>query len=215
MTLTELRAKLSEGVTKDLNLVVKADVQGSVEAVRGMLEKLDNEEVTVRIIHSGVGSITESDILLASAAEAICVGFNIKPEPGAKREAERRKVEIRTYTIIYELIEDIEKAVKGMLEPRYEEEHLGTVEIRVVFNLTKFGHVGGSHVTEGKITRNSLVRVRRVNEIVYAGKVASLKHVKDDVREVTQGFDCGIQFDGWTGFKAGDIVEAYELVQIN
>jgi translation initiation factor IF-2 len=214
MTLTELRAKLSEGVLKDLNLVVKADVQGSVEAVRGMLEKLESDEVNVKVIHSGVGSITESDILLASAANAICVCFNVRPEPGAKREAERRKVEIRSYTIIYELIEDIELAVKGMLEPKFQEEYLGTVEVRVVFNLTRYGLVAGSHVTDGKVTRNAQVRVRRDKDTVYEGKVASLKHVKDDVREVTQGFDCGLQFDGWTGFKAGDVVEAFELVQV-
>jgi translation initiation factor IF-2 len=214
MTLSELRTKLTQGELKDLNLVVKADVQGSVEAVRGLLEKLQNEEVEVHVIHSGVGSITESDILLASAANAICVAFNTKPEPGAKREAERRKVEIRTYTIIYELIEDIEAAVHGMLEPKFQEEYLGTVEIRAAFNLTRYGHVAGSHVNDGKITRNSLVRVKRNNELVYDGKVSSLKHVKEDVREVTQGFDCGIQFDNWTGFKVGDIIEAFELVQV-
>ncbi|HZH98391.1 MAG TPA: translation initiation factor IF-2, partial [Fimbriimonadaceae bacterium] len=214
LTLSELRAKLTEGETKDLNLVVKADVQGSVEAVRGLLEKIENEEVTVKIIHSGVGSITESDILLASAAGAICVGFNVRPEGGARKEAERRKIEIRTYTIIYELIEDIEAAVKGMLEPKFQEEYQGTVEIRMVFNLSRYGLVAGSHCTDGKITRHSQVRVRRDKEVVYEGKVGSLKHVKEDVREITQGFDCGIQFDGWTGFKAGDVVEAFELVQI-
>jgi translation initiation factor IF-2 len=214
MTLSELRAKLSEGTTKDLNLVVKADVQGSVEAVRGLLEKLENDEVTVKVIHSGVGTITESDILLASAADAICVGFNVRPEGGAKKEAERRKIEIRTYTIIYELIEDIEAAVKGMLEPKFQEEYLGTVEIRMVFNLTRYGLVAGSHVTDGKVTRNSLARVKRGSEQVYEGKVASLKHLKDDVREMSAGFDCGLQFEGWTDFKAGDVVEAYEMVQI-
>jgi translation initiation factor IF-2 len=214
MTLSELRAKLSEGTTKDLNLVVKADVQGSVEAVRGLIEKLDDPEVTVRVIHSGVGTIVESDILLASAADAICVGFNIRPEAGAKKEAERRKVEIRTYNIIYELIEDIEAAVKGMLEPKFQEEYLGTVEIRMVFNLTKFGLVAGSHVTDGKVTRSASVRVKRGNDLVYEGKVASLKHLKEDVREMSSGFDCGLQFEDWGGFKAGDIVEAFEMIQI-
>jgi len=214
ITLSELKAKLNAGEMKDLNLVVKGDVQGSVEAVKGLLEKLESDEVEVKVIHSGVGSITESDILLASAASAICIGFNVKPEPGAKREAERRKVEIRTYTIIYELIEDIEAAIKGMLEPKFQEEYLGTAEIRVVFNLTRYGLVAGSHCTDGKITRNAFVRVKRNNELVFDGKVASLKHLKDDVREVTQGFDCGIQFENWTGFKAGDLVEAHELVQV-
>lgn len=214
MSLADLRTKLTEGVMKDLNLVVKADVQGSVEAVRGLLEKLESDEVEVKVLHSGVGSITESDILLANAANAICIGFNTRAEPGAKKEAERRKVEIRTYTIIYELIEDIELAVKGMLEPKFQEEYLGSAEIRQVFNLTKFGHVAGSHCSDGKLTRNALVRVNRDKVLVYEGKISSLKHLKEDVREVTQGFDCGIQFENWTGFKAGDIVEAHELVQV-
>ncbi|MCC7433779.1 MAG: translation initiation factor IF-2 [Methanoregulaceae archaeon] len=214
MSLADLRRRMNEGEGKDLNLIVRGDVQGSVEAVKGMLEKIESDEVTVKVLHSGVGSISEGDILLASASNAICVGFNVKPEGGAKKEAERRKVEIRTYTIIYELIEDIEAAVKGMLEPKFREEYLGTVEIRLVFKLTKYGLVAGSHCTDGKITRNSRVRVTRGTEVVYDGKVASLKHVKEDVREITQGFDCGIQFDNWTGFKEGDVVEAFELVQI-
>lgn len=214
MSLADLRRRMNEGETKDLNLIVRGDVQGSVEAVKGMLEKIESDEVTVKVLHSGVGSISEGDILLASASGAICVGFNVKPEAGAKKEAERRKVEIRTYTIIYELIEDIEAAVKGMLEPKFREEYLGTVEIRLVFKLTKYGLVAGSHCTDGKITRNSRVRVTRGTEVVYDGKVASLKHVKEDVREITQGFDCGIQFENWTGFKEGDVVEAFELVQI-
>lgn len=215
MSLQQLRERLSETETKTLNLVIKADVQGSVEAVKGMVDKLDNEEVTVKVIHSGVGTITESDILLASAAEAICVGFNVKPESGAKKEAERRGVEIRTYTIIYELIEDIEKAVKGMLEPKFEENYLGTVEIRMVFKLTSKGYVAGCHCTDGKILRGSQCRVKRGNDVVYEGKVASLKHVKEDVREITVGFDCGVTFDNWTDFKEGDVIEAFEMVQVN
>jgi translation initiation factor IF-2 len=196
-------------------LIIKADVQGSVEAVKGMLEKVKNDEVEAKVILSGVGSITESDILLASASEAIVVGFNVKPEPGAKREAERRRVEIRTYTIIYELIEDIEAAVKGMLEPKYEEQHLGTVEIRIRFQFSKKGIIAGSYVTEGKVTRNAQCRVRRGNELVHEGKISTLKHLKDDVREVTLGMECGITFQDWTDFKEGDIVEAFEMIQIN
>ncbi|MBX7131054.1 MAG: translation initiation factor IF-2 [Fimbriimonadaceae bacterium] len=215
MSLEALRGMINEGETKDLNLVVKADVQGSVEAVRGMLEKIENEEVNVRVIHSGVGPITESDILLASAAEAICVGFNTRAEPGAKKEAERAKVEIRTYNIIYELIEDIEAAVKGLLAPKYEEVYQGKVEIRMVFNLSRQGIVAGSHVTDGKITRNSSVRIKRGNDLVYEGKVASLRNVKQDVREMIAGQDCGLQFEDFTAFKEGDIVEAYEMVRVN
>ncbi|MBV6457738.1 MAG: Translation initiation factor IF-2 [Fimbriimonadaceae bacterium] len=215
VTLTDLRRKITEGETKDLNLVVKADVQGSVEAVRGMLEKLEHEEVSVHVIHSGVGTITESDILLAGAADAIVVGFNVRPEGGAKTAAERSKVEIRTYTIIYELIEDIELAIKGMLAPKFVEDYLGLVEIRVVFNLSSKGKVAGSHVVDGKIIRGCSCRVKRNKEVVWEGKVASLKNVKQDAREMFAGQDCGIQFEGWTDFKEGDEIEAFEMVQIN
>jgi len=215
MTLSQLRERLNTHELKDLNLIIKADVQGSVEAVKGMLERVKNDEVEAKVILSGVGSITESDILLGSASDAIVVGFNVKPEPGAKREAERRRVEIRTYTIIYELIEDIEAAVKGMLEPKFEEQHLGTVEIRVRFQFSKKGIIAGSYVTEGKVTRNALCRVRRGNDLVHEGKIASLKHLKDDVREVTLGMECGITFADWTDFKEGDIVEVFEMIQTN
>ncbi|MBI1756457.1 MAG: translation initiation factor IF-2 [Fimbriimonas ginsengisoli] len=215
ITLSELRERLAEEETKELRLIVKADVHGSVEAVRGLVEQMNNPEVEVRVIHSGVGSIVESDILLANAAGAICVGFNTKPEPGAKKEAERRKVEIRTYTIIYELIEDIEKAVKGMLEPKYEESYLGTVDIRVRFDLSKKGIVAGCYVSEGKVVRNASCRVSRDGEVVFSGKIGSLRHLKDDVREVTEGMECGVTFDGWDEFKEGDKIEAFEQVLVN
>ncbi len=215
MTLSELRKKLETEELRELNLVIKADVQGSVEAVRGMLEKVKNDEVEAKIILSGVGTITESDILLANAANAIVIGFGVKPEPGAKREAERRKVEIRTYTIIYELIEDIEAAVKGMLEPKFEEQYLGTVEIRIRFEFGRKGVIAGCYVTDGKVTRNAKCRVKRGRDTVFEGQIASLKHLKDDVREVTMGMECGLTFDGWEGFAEGDIVEAHEMIQIN
>lgn len=215
LSLSDLRRRLNEGDMKELNLVVKADVQGSVEAVRGLLEKVENEEVTVKVIHAGVGPVTESDILLAGAADAIVVGFGVKPEGGAKKEAERRKVEIRTYNIIYELIEDIEAAVKGMLEPKYEEEYLGTVEIRVRFVLSKKGIIAGSYVTEGKCTRNAHCRVRRDRDLIYEGKISTLKHLRDDVREVTTGMECGLTFENWEDFKEGDVVEAYDMIQVN
>ncbi|MBL8048262.1 MAG: translation initiation factor IF-2 [Chthonomonas sp.] len=215
LSLKDLRAQLNAGEIKDLNLVVKADVQGSLEAVKGMLEKIANEEVTVKVIHSAVGTITENDVLLGSAANAILVGFNVKPEPGAKKEAERSKVEIRTYSIIYELIEDIEAAVKGMLAPKFEEEYMGTVEIRIVFDLSRAGKIAGSHVTDGKIQRGADVRVKRNKEVVWTGKVGTLKNVKQDVREMNAGQDCGITFDGWEAFEEGDVIEVFELVQIN
>ena len=215
VSLRDLKAQLAVSETKDLNLVVKADVQGSVEAVRGMLEKIENEEVNVKIIHSAVGTVTESDILLASASGAIVVGFNVKPEGGAKKEAERQNVEVRTYNIIYELIEDIEAAVKGMLAPKFEEEYLGTVEIRMVFDLSRNGKVAGSHVTDGKIVRGCEVRVLRGREVIWTGRLGTLKNVKQDAKEMTAGQDCGITFDGWEAFEQGDVIEAFEMVQIN
>jgi translation initiation factor IF-2 len=215
LSLRDLRKHLDADVLKDLNLIIKADVQGSVEAVKGMVEKVENEEVKVKILHSGVGSITESDILLASTANAICIGFNVKPEPKAKTEAAQQKVEIRTYTIIYELIEDIEAAVKGMLEPKFEEEYHGTVEVRAVFKLTKAGKVAGSHITDGKVLRNDKVRVMRGGELIYNGSIESLRNVKQDVREMTAGQDCGLRFVNWEGFKEGDLVTAFDMVQID
>ncbi|MFM9873581.1 MAG: translation initiation factor IF-2 [Fimbriimonadaceae bacterium] len=215
LSLRDLRKHLDADVVKDLNLIIKADVQGSVEAVKGLVEKVENEEVKVKILHAAVGSITESDILLASTANAICVGFNVKPEPKAKTEAAQQKVEIRTYTIIYELIEDIEAAVKGMLEPKFEEEYHGTVEVRAVFKLTKAGKVAGSHITDGKVLRNDKVRVTRGGELIYNGSIESLRNVKQDVREMTAGQDCGLRFVNWEGFKEGDLVTVFDMVQID
>jgi translation initiation factor IF-2 len=214
LTLADLKRALEQGETRELRIIVKADVQGSVEAVRGLIEKIQNEEVDVKVLHSGVGNINLNDINLAEAADAIVVGFNVGVESQAKKEAQRLKIEVRTYRVIYELIEEIEKAVKGMLEPVFEEQYQGTVEIRAVFNLTKVGKVAGCHCTDGKITRSSKVRVRRDGEVVFEGQVASLKHLKEDVREVTAGFDCGIQFAGWSDFQEGDVIEAYEVVQV-
>lgn len=214
MSLKDLRRHLDDGEMRSLNLVVKADVQGSVEAVKGLLEKVANDEVEVKVVAANVGSITESDVLLASASDAIIVGFNAKPEGKAKAEAEKHRVEIRTYSIIYELIEDIEAAVKGMLAPKFEEQARGTAEIRAVFKLTKAGFVAGSYVTEGTLKRGGECRVHRGKELVYTGKIDSLKHIKADVREMNMGQECGIQFDGWTAFQEGDIVEAFEMVQI-
>ncbi|MER3496639.1 MAG: translation initiation factor IF-2, partial [Armatimonadota bacterium] len=215
LKLRDLRTLMKDEGLKQLNLVIKADVQGSVEAVKGMLEKIRNEEVETRIILSGVGPITKADIDLGAAADSIIIGFNVKADNEAKKEAEKRKVEIRTYKIIYELIEDIEAAVKGMLEPKFEEVPLGTAEIRVRMQFGRKGIIAGCYVTEGKITRNALARIRRGKEVVYEGKVASIKHFKDDVKEVTMGMECGMTFEDFETFAAEDTVEAYELVQIN
>lgn len=213
-TLADLQRRLAEGQNKELRIIIRGDVQGSVEAVKGLLEKIDVEEVDVRILHSGVGTVGEGDVMLAKASEAIVVAFNTKVEPKARDEATRQHVEIRQYNIIYELIEDIEKAVIGMLEPKFEEQYMGTVEIRAVFKLTKQGFVAGCYVTDGKVVRNAECRVKRAGEIVYQGKIDSLKHLKEDVREMAAGFECGIQFVNWNDFKEGDVIEAYEVVRV-
>jgi translation initiation factor IF-2 len=215
MTLRDLRSRMQDDGIKNLNLIIKADVHGSVEAVKGMLEKVKNDEVETKIILSGVGQITKADIDLAAASDSIVVGFNARADGDAKKEAEKRKVEIRTYSIIYELIEDIEAAVKGMLAPKFEEQELGEAEIRMRLQFSKKGIVAGSYITEGKITRNAKVRIYRGKELVHEGEVATLKHFKDDVREMTMGQECGITFNNWEDFQEGDRVEAYEMVQIN
>src|SRR5687767_9501456 len=214
ITLADLQRRLAEGQNKELRIIIKGDVQGSVEAVKGLLEKIDVEEVDVRVLHSGVGTIGEGDVMLGKASEAIVVGFNTRVEPKAREEAVRQHVEIRQYNIIYELIEDIEKAVIGMLEPKFEEQYMGTVEIRAVFKLTKQGYVAGCYVTDGKVVRNAECRVKRDGEIVYTGKIDSLKHIKEDVREMAAGFECGIQFVNWNDFKQGDVIEAFEVVRV-
>ncbi|MDH4387817.1 MAG: translation initiation factor IF-2 [Fimbriimonas sp.] len=215
MTLRDLRSRMQDDGIKNLNLIIKADVHGSVEAVKGMLEKVKNDEVETKIILSGVGQITKADIDLAAASDSIVVGFNAKPDGESRKEAEKRKVEIRTYSIIYELIEDIEAAVKGMLAPKFEEQELGEAEIRMRLQFSKKGIVAGSYITEGKITRNAKVRIYRGKDLIHEGEVATLKHFKDDVREMTMGQECGITFTNWEDFQEGDRVEAYEMVQIN
>ncbi len=215
LTLRDLRSRLKDDGIRDLNLIVKADVQGSVEAVKGMLEKVKNDEVEAKIILSGVGQITKADIDLAAASDSIVVGFNVKPEGEAKKEAEKRKVEIRTYSIIYELIEDIEAAVKGMLKPKFEEQFIGEAEIRVKMSFSKKGIVAGSYITEGKVTRGAKARVYRGKELVHDGEIVTLKHFKDDVREMSVGQECGITFGDWEGYAEGDRVEAFEVVQVN
>ncbi len=215
LTLRDLRSRMQDDGMKILNLIIKADVHGSVEAVKGMLEKVKNDEVETKIILSGVGSINKADIDLAAASESIVVGFNAKPDGEAKKEAEKRKVEIRTYSIIYELIEDIEAAVKGMLAPKFEENELGEAEVRMKLQFSKKGIIAGCYITEGKVTRNAKVRVYRGKELVHEGEVATLKHFKDDVREMTMGQECGITFNNWEEFEEGDRIEAYEMVQVN
>lgn len=214
ISLEDLFEKMQHGELKELNIIVKADVQGSVEAVRQSIEKLSNEEVSVRVIHGGVGAITESDIMLASASNAIVIGFNVRPSTGANTLVEREKVDMRTYRIIYEAIEDIEKAMKGMLDPEYVEEELGKAEIRLPFKVPNAGMVAGSYVISGKILRNAKARLVRDGIVVYDGTIDSLRRFKDDVKEVATGYECGIGLTNFNDIKEGDIIEAYIIKEV-
>lgn len=209
VSLDDLFAQMSEGKVKDLNIVIKADVQGSVQAVKQSLEKLSNDEVQIKVIHGGVGAITESDVLLASASNAIIIGFNVRPVSGSEQLAEKESVDIRTYTIIYKAIEDIKAAMSGMLDPEYVDEDTGKVEIRETYKISGIGTVAGCYVTSGKIFRNCKVRIVRDGIIIHEGELAALKRFKDDVKEVAQGFECGLSFINYNDIKVGDVVEAY------
>ena len=215
VTLDDLFKQIQEGETKELNLVLKGDVHGSVEALQEAILKLSLEEVKVRVIHAGVGAINESDVMLASASNAIVIGFNVRPDSNARRLAEADRVDLRLYRVIYEALEDIRLAVQGLLKPVYREEIEGQVEIRQVFKASRFGNIAGCYVTEGKITRNSLIRLIRDGVVVHEGKLASLKRFQDDVREVASGFECGILIEGFSDIAEGDQIEAYTMKRIN
>jgi len=214
VSLEDLFSQIQEGSVKELNIIIKADVQGSVEALKKSIEDLSNEEVRIKVIHGAVGAITETDVMLASASNAIIIGFNVRPETNAKNLAEKEKVDIKLYRIIYEAIEDIKAAMKGLLEPKYKEVELGKAEVRAVFRVPGIGNVAGCYVLSGKILRNADIRVVRDGIVVYEGKIASLKRFKDDVREVQQGFECGIGIDRFNDIKEGDIIEAYQMEEI-
>ena len=214
MSLDDLYNRIQEGNVKDLNLIIKADVQGSVEAVKQSLLKLSNEEVAVKCIHSGVGAINESDVILASASNAIIIGFNIRPDNQAKEVAEREKVDIRLYRVIYNAIEDIESAMKGMLDPIFEEKVIGHAEVRQTYKASGVGTIAGSYVLDGTIQRNCKVRISREGEQIFEGELVSLKRFKDDVKEVKTGFECGLVMDGFNDIKEGDIIEAYIMVEV-
>ena len=211
VTLDNLFEQMQQGDMKELHLIVKADVQGSVEAVCQSLEKLSNDEVRVSVIHSGVGAINESDVMLASASNAIIVGFNVRPDPVAEENAKRDGVDMRLYRVIYDCINEIGDAMKGMLAPKYREADLGKAEIRQVYRISSVGTVGGCHVTTGKITRTAQIRIVRDGIVVAEDKIASLKRFKDDVKEVAEGYDCGIGLEKYNDLKEGDILEAFEM----
>ena len=199
---------------KELNIIVKADVQGSVGAVTQSLEKLSNEEVRVRCIHGGVGAITGSDIVFASASNALVIGFNVRPDAAAREAAEREKVDMRTYSVIYNVIEDVEAAMKGMFAPVFKEVALGTIEVRNTFKVSGVGTIAGAYVKDGKVSRSAQVRVVRGGIVIHEGKIASLKRFKDDAKEVAAGYECGIGIENFNDIREGDIIEAFVMEQI-
>jgi len=214
LTLEDLHKRMLEGAIKELNIILKADVQGSEEAVRQALEDIEHEEVRVKIIHSAVGAVSENDIMLAAASNAIVIGFNVRVEPRAADMAESEHVEIRLYNVIYELINDVRAAMAGLLSPVYEERHLGSAEVRATFRVPKVGVIAGCYVTEGSIVRGANARVKRGDEVIYEGKIEQLKHIKEDRSEIAAGFECGINVGGFSDYEVGDIIEAYNLERI-
>ena len=214
MSMENLFSSIEAGKVTTLNLIIKADVQGSVEAVKQAMEKLSNDEVKIRVLHSAAGAITKDDVNLAAAFNAIIIGFNIRPDASAREAAEKQKVDVRMYTVIYKAIEDMELAMKGMLEPEYREVLLGHAEVRNVFKITGSGIIAGCYVTDGKVQRNAGVRLLRDNVVVFEGKLSSLRHLKDDVKEMAAGYECGMSLEGHNDIKEGDVVECYIMEEI-
>ena len=214
ITLDEIGRRIALGDFKELNIILKGDVDGSVEALTDSFQKLSTDEIELKIIHKGVGAITESDVLLASASEAIIVGFNVRPAGKARMLADEEEIDIRTYSIIYDAINDLRDAMEGMLSPDMKEEIVGNVEIREVYKISKVGNIAGCMVMSGKITRKSLIRIIRDGVVVHSGELDALKRFKDDAKEVTKGYDCGIQIKGFNDIKEGDVIEAYQEVAV-
>lgn len=212
-TLEELSKQIKEGGVKELPLIVKGDVDGSVEALSDSLMKIQHKEVKLNVIHSGVGMISESDVMLASTSRAVIIGFRVRPNLNARRLAEREKVDIRNYNIIYDATKDIHSALEGMLAPEKKEEVVGTAEVREVFKIPKIGMIAGCYVQDGKISRNNRGRLIRDGIQIYEGPISSLKRFKDDVREVESGFECGIGLEGYNDIKVSDVIEAYKVVE--
>ncbi|MDE7379611.1 MAG: translation initiation factor IF-2, partial [Clostridia bacterium] len=215
VSLDDVFGKIAEGNMKTLNLIIKGDVQGSVEAVKQSVVKLSNEEVQVKVIHSGAGAITESDVMLADSSNAIILGFNVRPDAKARVTAERGKIDIRSYRIIYDLLDDIEAALKGMLTPKYQDVYLGKCEVRQTFKITGVGTVAGCYVQEGKIIRGGKLRIYRDNVLVVEGNVRQLKRFKDDVKEVAYSYECGCAIEGFNDIRIGDIIECYTIEEVS
>jgi len=214
VSLEDLFAQIQQGEIKDFNIIVKADVQGSAEAVKASLEKLGNEEVRVRVIHSAVGAISESDVYLAATSGALIVAFNVRPDNAARDYAARANVEMRMYRVIYDCINEIEAAMKGMLKPKFKEVITGHAEVRQVIKISKIGTVCGSYVTDGKIVRNSSVRVIRDSVVVHEGTLSGLRRFKDDVKEVATNYECGISIEKFGDVREGDIVESFVMERV-
>jgi translation initiation factor IF-2 len=213
LTLEEIFDQMQTGSAPLLNLVLKCDVIGSLEALRGSLQKLATDEVGINIVHEGVGRISESDVMLAAASNAIIMGFNVRPDSNATKIAEGEGVQVRLYRVIYDIIDDVRAALEGMLAPTLREQILGEVEIRAVFKVPKSGKVAGCYVTRGVIKRNARVRLIREGVVSWEGTLSDLKRFKDDVREVAAGYECGLSFNNFQDFREGDVVEAYEIIQ--
>ena len=214
ITLDEIGRRIAIGDFKEMNVIIKGDVDGSVEALTDSFQNLSTEEIQVNIIFKGVGAITDSDVLLASASEAIIIGFNVRPTDSARKISEKEQVDIRSYSIIYDAINDLKDAMEGLLSPDMQEEIIGSAEVRDTFKISKLGTIAGCMVTSGKITRNSGVRVIREENIIFDGKLSSLKRFKDDAKEVTKGYDCGIQIVDFNDVEVGDLIESYEEIAV-
>jgi translation initiation factor IF-2 len=214
VSLDNLFATISEGKMETLNLIIKADVQGSTEAVRQALEKLSTDEVQIKILHSGVGAISTDDVNLASAFNAVIIGFNVRPDNNARETAEAEEVDIRLYRVIYQAIEDVERAMKGMLEPEFREKILGHAEVRNTFKVTGAGTIAGCYITDGKLQRNASVRLLRDNVVIYEGRLSSLRRYKDDVREVNEGYECGVGLENYNDIKNDDVIECFVLTEV-
>jgi translation initiation factor IF-2 len=214
ITLDEIGRRIALGDFKELNIILKGDVDGSVEALTDSFQKLSTEEIQVNIIHKGVGAITESDVLLASASEAIIIGFNVRPAGKARQVAETEEIDIRTYSIIYDAINDLRDAMEGMLSPDIKEEITGTAEVRELFKISKVGTIAGCMVVSGKILRNGKIRIIRDSVVIFDGELATLKRFKDDVKEVAKGYDCGMQIKNYNDLKEGDVFECYQQIEV-
>jgi len=215
VSLDDLFARIQQGEMKEFNIIVKADVKGSAEAVKSSLEKISNSEVCVKVIHCGVGAINESDVMLAATSNALIVGFNVRPDNAARDNAARNDVEIRMYRVIYDCIDEIEAAMKGMLAPKFKENIIGHAEVRQTYKVSKVGTVCGCYVLDGRVQRSCKVRVLRDNVVIFEGSLASLRRFKDDVKEVASGFECGMQVERYNDIKEGDVIECYAMEQID